>query len=47
MRQKKSKFIYFVIGIALFVGAFYIATHEIPLKTEHVVQRIDNDFLSK
>ena len=47
MRQKKSNLVYYVIGLALIVGFFYIATHEIPLKVEHVKQPIANDFLSK
>ena len=47
MRQKKTKIIYYFIGFLLLIGLFYIAAHEIPLKTEHVKQPIANDFLSK
>lgn len=47
MRQKKSKLIYYVIGFAIIAGIFYVATHEIPLRVEHVEQPLANDFLSK
>jgi hypothetical protein len=47
MKQKKSKTIYYVFGIVLLAGLFYVATHQIPLKTEHVEQPLENDFLSK
>jgi len=47
MRQKKSKFIYIIIAAVLLAGLFFIATQQIPLKTEHVEQPIANDFLSK
>ncbi|MBQ8465439.1 MAG: hypothetical protein IJ545_05460 [Alphaproteobacteria bacterium] len=47
MKQKKSKIIYYVFGIVILVGLFYVATHQIPLKTEHVEQVLENDFLEK
>jgi len=47
MRQKKSKLIYYIIGIAIIAGIFYVATHEITIKTERVEQPIPNTFLSK
>lgn len=47
MRQKKSKLIYYIIGLAIIAGIFYVSTHDIPLHSEHVTQTIPNDFLSK
>jgi len=47
MRQKKSKIIYYIIGITLIIGIFFVATHEINVKTERVEQTIPNNFLSK
>ena len=47
MRQKKSKLIYYIIALIVFAGLFYVATHQIPLKTEHVEQTIPNKFLAK
>ena len=47
MRQKKTKFIYYVIGALLIVAFVYIATQKIPLHTEHVEEVISNAFLSK
>ena len=47
MRQKKSKLIYYIVGMAIIAGIFYIATHEITVKTERVEQQLPNAFLSK
>lgn len=47
MRHKKSKLIYYIPVLAVIAGLIYIATQEIPLKSEHVSQPITNDFLSK
>lgn len=50
MRQKKSNssaLLFYILGFIFIVGFFYIATHEIPLKTEHVETTLPNDFLNK
>lgn len=50
MRQKKSNssaLLFYILGFAVLAGFFYIATHEIPLKTEHVETALPNDFLNK
>ena len=47
MRQKKSKFIYYVLGIAILAGLIFAAMLEFPVKIEHVEEVIPNNFLSK
>lgn len=47
MRHKKSKLPYFIIGLVLLIGLCYVATRELPLKTEHVEQPLPNTFLSR
>jgi hypothetical protein len=47
MRQKKSKLIYYAVAAFLLAGLFFIATQQIPLRTEHVSEPVANDFLSK
>ena len=47
MKQKKSKIIFYLLGLAIIAGLAYVATHKIPLKTERVEQPVANDFLSK
>jgi len=47
MRQKKSKFIYYLAGAAILAGLIFAAMLEFPVKTEHVEEVIPNDFLYK
>lgn len=47
MKQKKSKLIYYIIGFSIIAGIFYVATHEVAIKIEHIEQPIPNTFLSK
>lgn len=47
MRQKKSN-LWIYIVLAAFVGlVLYVASHEAPIKQEHVEQTLDNTFLDK
>lgn len=47
MRQKKSNFIYYVIGIALIAAVLFVASQEVPVKVEQVEQPLENSFLNK
>ena len=47
MRQKKSKFIYYLIGAAVLLGIICVAMLEFPVKAEHVEEVIPNDFIYK
>lgn len=47
MRQKKSKLIYYVILAFILAGLFFIATQQVPLRTEHVSEPVENAFLAK
>ncbi|MBR1604879.1 MAG: hypothetical protein IJ660_02085 [Alphaproteobacteria bacterium] len=47
MRQKKSKFIYYIAGAAVLLGLIFASMLEFPVKSEHVEEVIPNDFLSK
>ncbi len=47
MRQKKSNFIYYVIGAVLIAAVLFVATREVPVKVEQVQQTLENTFLNK
>ena len=40
MRQKKSNWIYYVLGLAVLVAAVFVVLHEVPLQTTHVEEEI-------
>ncbi len=40
MRQKKSNFIYYVIGFAVLAAAVFVVMHEVPMQVEHVEEVI-------
>ncbi len=47
MRQKKSN-LWIYLGIIAVIGLIlFVAVHEVPLKSEHVEQPLDNTFLDK
>jgi len=47
MRQKKSKILYYIIGAVVLAALIFAAMLEFPVKTEHVEEVIQNDFLLK
>lgn len=47
MRQKKSKAIFYIIGAVVLVGILFAASREVPVKSEHVEQPLENTFLNK
>ncbi len=40
MRQKKSNWIYYVLGLAVLAAAVFVVLHEVPLQTTHVEEEI-------
>lgn len=47
MRQKKSKLIFYILGLIVFLAVAFVVTMEVPLKIEHVEQPLENTFLNK
>lgn len=47
MKQKKSNLWIYAGGILLILLVLFVASREVPLKTEHVEQTLDNSFLDK
>lgn len=47
MRQKKSNIWLYGGGILLILLVLFVASREVPMKTEHVEQTLDNSFLDK
>lgn len=47
MRQKKSKVIFYIIGVVIILGVLFVASREVPVKSEHVEQPLENTFLNK
>lgn len=47
MRQKKSNLWIYLSIIAVIGLILFVAVHEVPLKSEHVEQPLDNTFLDK
>ena len=44
MRQKKSKTLFYVAGIIVVLGVFFMLSREVPMGVEHVEQPLANDF---
>ncbi len=44
MRQKKSNFMYYVIGLILVAAVAFVVMHEVPMTVEHVEQDIPVNF---
>lgn len=47
MRQKKSKAIFYVLGLILVLAVLFVVIQEVPMKVEHVEQPLENTFLNK
>lgn len=47
MRQKKSKTLFYFLGIAVVLALVFVMTLEVPIKVEHVEQPLENSFLNK
>ena len=44
MRQKKSKTIFYVIGLIIVLAVLFVLSREVPMQIEHVEQPLPNDF---
>ncbi len=44
MRQKKSKTIFYVIGLIIVLAVLFVLSREVPMQVEHVEQVLPNDF---
>lgn len=42
MRQKKSKTIFYILGLILAAAVVYVVMHEVPVKVEQVEQPLEN-----
>lgn len=47
MRQKKSKTIFYFLGLLAVLAVLFVITLEVPIKVEHVEQPLENTFLNK
>lgn len=41
MRQKKSNWIYYIVGILLLAVIGFVVMHEVPMPQEHVEEEIN------
>ncbi len=46
MRQKKSKAIFYILGLIVVLAVLFVISTEIPVKIEHVEQPLENSFLN-
>ncbi len=47
MRQKKSKAIFYILGLIVVLAVLFVISQEVPVKIEHVEQPLENSFLNK
>ena len=47
MRQKKSKTLFYVLGLIVVLAIVFVMTLEVLIKVEHVEQPLENTFLNK
>lgn len=47
MRQKKSKTIFYILGLIVVLAVLFVISQEIPVKVEHIEQPLENNFLNK
>lgn len=47
MRQKKSKAIFYILGLIVVLAVLFVISTEIPMQIEHVEQPLENTFLNK
>ncbi len=47
MRQKKSKAIFYVLGLIVVLAVLFVISQDVPMKAEHVEQPLENTFLNK
>lgn len=40
MRQKKSKAVYYIIGLLVLAAVAFVVMHEVPMQVEHVEENI-------
>ena len=40
MRQKRSKAIYYIIGLLVLAAVAFVVMHEVPMQVEHVEENI-------
>ncbi|MFV0625924.1 MAG: hypothetical protein ACK5N8_01060 [Alphaproteobacteria bacterium] len=47
MRQKKSKKIFYILGIAILLVVGVLASRDLPINVQHIEEPLDNNFLKK
>ncbi len=47
MRQKKSKKIFYILGIVLLVIIGFAASRDLTVSVEHIEEPLENSFLKK
>ena len=47
MRQKKSKTLFYFLGLIVVLAVVFVVTLEVPVKVEHIEQPLENSFLNK
>lgn len=47
MRQKKSKTLFYFLGLIVVLAVLFVVSLETPIKVEHVEQPLENTFLNK
>ena len=40
MRQKKSNWIFYVVGVLLLAAVGFVILHEVPMNVQHVVEEV-------
>lgn len=46
MRQKKSKAIFYILGLIVVLAFLFVISTEVPVKVEQVEQPLENTFLN-
>ncbi|MDD4556005.1 MAG: hypothetical protein PHE89_01565 [Alphaproteobacteria bacterium] len=47
MRQKKSKKIFYILGLVFLLVVIFAVSRDLPIKVEHVEEQMENVFLKK
>lgn len=47
MRQKKSKTLFYFLGLIVILAIVFVVSLDIPVSVEHVEQPLENTFLNK
>ena len=47
MRQKKSKALFYFLGLIVVLAIVFVISLDIPVSVEHIEQPLENTFLNK